>query len=111
MPSADVVVVGAGLAGLLTALQVAETGASVEVLAHGHAATHWVGGPIDVAAVPGTPTARAGVELLAARTGHPYAVLGDVDAAIRSFLDAASRTGLAHIGSIDAPFAALPTSL
>ncbi len=38
MPSADVVVIGAGLAGLTAAITAAESGARVHVLAKGHAA-------------------------------------------------------------------------
>ena len=57
MPSADVVVVGSGLAGLATAVRLAEDGARVVVVAAGSATLSWAGGPLDVAAVPpdGTP--------------------------------------------------------
>jgi len=40
MPQADVVVVGAGLAGMTAAIALADAGARVEVVARGHAATH-----------------------------------------------------------------------
>jgi glycerol-3-phosphate dehydrogenase subunit B len=112
MPSADVVVVGAGLAGLTAALGLAERGARVEVVAAGHAGTHWVGGPIDVAAPPGASSARQGLATLAAHAGHPYTFLGpDVDSAIDWFLRATRAAALPHEGTIDAPLAALPTGL
>ena len=75
MPSADVVVVGSGLAGLSTAVRLAEDGARVVVVAAGSATLSWAGGPLDVAAVPPDGTPREGVANLAARPGHPYAVL------------------------------------
>ena len=77
MPSADVVVIGAGLAGLTAAIAAAESGARVHVLAKGHAATHWGPGGIDVAGIPAAPTPRDGIRLLAAQPGHPYAFLGE----------------------------------
>ena len=76
MPRADVVVVGAGLAGMTAAIALADAGARVEVVARGHAATHWTSGGIDVAAPIGSATPTAGIERLAARAGHPYAILG-----------------------------------
>src|SRR4051795_3584026 len=76
MPHADVVVIGAGLAGLTAALRLAEAGAAVTLVAKGHASTHWGAGGIDVAAPEGARTPAEGVAALAARPGHPYAFLG-----------------------------------
>ena len=45
MARADVVVVGAGLAGLTAAIALADRGATVEAVARGHAATHWMAFP------------------------------------------------------------------
>ena len=45
---ADVVVVGAGPAGLATATRLAEAGRQVLVLARGNGFTHWGAGAVDV---------------------------------------------------------------
>ena len=71
MSSADVVVVGAGLAGLTAAIALADSGARVEVVARGHAATHWTAGGIDVAAPRGSATPAEGVAALAAPPRAP----------------------------------------
>ena len=76
MPRADVVVIGAGLAGLTAALRLAEAGAAVTLVAKGHASTHWGAGGIDVAAPQGAHTPAQGVALLAANEEQPYAFLG-----------------------------------
>ena len=60
MPRADVVVIGAGLAGLTAAARLAEAGASVALVAKGHASTHWGAGGIDVAAPDGARTPGRG---------------------------------------------------
>ena len=44
MPHADVVVIGAGLSGLVAATRLAEAGAIVTLVAKGHASTHWGSG-------------------------------------------------------------------
>ncbi len=112
MPSADVVVVGTGLAGLSTAVRVAEDGARVVVVAAGSATLSWAGGPLDVAAVPPDGTPRQGVANLAARPGHPYAVLaGDVEAALAWFGETVGRGGLPYEGDLDRPLRPLPTAL
>ena len=56
MPHADVVVIGAGLAGLVAAARLAEAGAVVTLVAKGHASTHWGSGGLDVAAPTGAAT-------------------------------------------------------
>jgi len=112
MPTADVAVVGAGLAGLTTAVRLAEHGARVVVLAKGNGAIHWAGGPLDVAVAPGAESPVAGVRELAGRAGHPYALLADdVGPAIAWFTDLVAAAGLAHAGSLEQPFRALPTGL
>jgi glycerol-3-phosphate dehydrogenase subunit B len=112
VPSADVVVVGAGLAGLAAAHELAQRGARVVVLAKGHASTHWTAGTLDVAAPAGAATPRAGVEQLAALPHHPYHLLApEVGPAVESFLDVTARGGLAYVGSLDAPIRPLPTAI
>jgi glycerol-3-phosphate dehydrogenase subunit B len=112
MPTADIVVVGAGLSGLSAALAAAESGARVQVLAKGHAGTHWGSGGFDVAAAAGATTPRDGLAALAARPGHPYAHLAsDVEPAldwIRAILAAA---GLTSEGTLDTRLQAAPTSI
>ena len=97
MPSADVVVIGAGLAGLTAAIAAAESGARVHVLAKGHAATHWGPGGIDVAGIPAASTPRDGIRLLAGEAGHPYAFL--------------AAGGVEYVGGLDTPLQLAPTSI
>lgn len=112
MSNADVVVVGAGLAGLTAAIALAEAGARVEVVARGHAATHWTGGGFDIAAPDGSATSAAGVVALARRRGHPYARLrGEVLAAVSAVRVAVADEGLAYIGELDDPLRAIPTAI
>lgn len=112
MASADVVVIGAGLAGLSCAVELAERGARVFVAAKGMAATHWVHGGIDVAAQMGSATARAGITLLAARPGHPYARLAaDVAPALDAHLARLAEAGLPYGGDLDAALVSLPTAV
>jgi glycerol-3-phosphate dehydrogenase subunit B len=78
----DVVVVGAGVAGLCAAVRLAEGGARVCVLAHGVGSTHLAPGCVDVLGY--TPErveepARALPAFVEAHPDHPYALIG-VDA-------------------------------
>jgi glycerol-3-phosphate dehydrogenase subunit B len=112
VPSADVVVVGAGLAGLMTGHELARRGARVIVLAKGLASTHWTAGSIDVAAPPGARTPRDGLAALRAVAGHPYAVLGDdVEPAVTDFLALTRAAGLDHAGDLDSEIRPAPTGI
>jgi glycerol-3-phosphate dehydrogenase subunit B len=112
VPSADVVVIGAGLAGLTAAIAAAESGAHVVVLAKGHAATHWGPGGIDVAGIPAASTPRHGIRLLAGQPGHPYAFLGDdVAAALDWLRPLLAGGGVDYVGDLDTPLQAVPTSI
>ena len=112
MPSADVVVIGAGLSGLTAALAAVKAGASVQVLAKGHAGTHWGTGGLDVAVVPGAITPRAGLRILAVTPGHPYATLrDDVAPALDWLRPILAAQGLPYEGDLDSPLAAVPTSI
>jgi glycerol-3-phosphate dehydrogenase subunit B len=112
MPRTDVVVIGAGLAGLSCAAELARSGAGVFLAAKGMAATHWAHGGLDVAGVPGARTTRDGVHALAADPRHPYATLvGDVQAAVDGHLARVAVAGLPMRGSVDAPLVQIPTAI
>ncbi|MDP9344372.1 MAG: glycerol-3-phosphate dehydrogenase subunit GlpB [Actinomycetota bacterium] len=72
----DVVVVGAGLAGLTAALRCAEAGAKVTVLAKGVGSTHLGPGTIDVLGYTPDRVAAPGEAIAALEAGHPYAAIG-----------------------------------
>ncbi len=72
----DVVVIGAGLAGLAAAVRLAEGGARVLVLAKGVGATHLSAGTIDVLGYDPERVERPGEALSRLGDGHPYGLLG-----------------------------------
>jgi glycerol-3-phosphate dehydrogenase subunit B len=112
MPSADVAVIGAGLAGLLTAIRLADGGARVVVLAEGNGAIHWAGGPIDIAVAPGATRPVDALRALGRTKKHPYAVLGaDVAPALEWFEGLVAAGGLPYVGSLEGPYGALPTGI
>lgn len=112
MSTADVVVVGAGLAGLTSAIALAEAGASVEIVARGHAATHWTAGGLDVAAPPGATTPEEGIAALRSIRGHPYGTLAtDVAGAVERFRTIAAAEGLPFEGDVTSPIRRVPTSI
>jgi glycerol-3-phosphate dehydrogenase subunit B len=88
-PAYDVLVIGAGLAGLTAATRLAEGGAKVMVLAKGVGATHLAPGTIDVLGYAGGPDrVERPAEALGALDGaHPYGRVGAgaVGAAIEWF--------------------------
>jgi glycerol-3-phosphate dehydrogenase subunit B len=111
MPHADVVVIGAGLSGLVAAARLAEAGAAVTLVAKGHARTHWGSGGLDIAAPHGATTPADGIAHLAG-TEHPYRFLGaDVAPAVAWLLDLLAAAGLPYAGSLDAPVRRMPTSI
>jgi glycerol-3-phosphate dehydrogenase subunit B len=98
---ADVVVVGAGPAGLASATRLAEAGRQVLVLARGNGFTHWGAGSVDVLGrVGGEPVERPLEAIDRLPQGHPYQLVGQ--ASVRDGLDWFSRftaaAGLAHAG-------------
>ena len=112
MSTADVAVIEAGLAGLATAVRLAERGLRVILLAQGNGAIHWAGGPIDTAAVPGAATPAAAAAGLAATDGHPYRFLhDDLAPAVGWFGELVEAGGLPHAGTLDTAFGALPTGI
>jgi glycerol-3-phosphate dehydrogenase subunit B len=105
----DVVVIGAGTAGLVAATRLAEAGAEVCVVARGVGSTHLAPGTIDVLGyVPervDSPLAAIG-ELVAARPDHPYALLGTavLSEATDWFMATADRgalPGYKYVGSLE----------
>ncbi|MGH2401485.1 MAG: anaerobic glycerol-3-phosphate dehydrogenase subunit B [Candidatus Limnocylindria bacterium] len=112
MPRADVAVIGAGLAGLSCAAELAEAGARVFVAAKGMATTHWTHGGLDVAAPPGARTVREGIRRLATIEGHPYRMLAaDAEQAVAAHLARMRSAGLPHAGTLDAPLTPVPTAV
>lgn len=112
MPRADVAVIGAGLAGLTCAAELAERGATVFVAAKGMATTHWTHGGLDIAAPSGATSSRHGVAILAAVEGHPYGRLsGEIDDALRRHLARTADQGLDHEGDLGSPLVPVPTAI
>ena len=66
----DVIVIGAGLSGLLGGIRLAEAGRRVLLLAKGHGTTHWANGAIGVSR---DVEPLVGFTRLAADADHPYA--------------------------------------
>jgi len=98
---ADVVVVGAGPAGLASAIRLAEAGRQVLLLARGNGFTHWGAGSVDVLGrVGGEPVERPLEAIDRLPEGHPYHLVGQ--AAVRDGLDWFSgftaAAGLTHSG-------------
>ncbi len=99
----DVIVIGAGTAGLVAGTRLAQRGARVCVLAKGVGSTHLAPGTIDVLGyVPErvTEPGRAVHDLIAAQPEHPYALLGPelVGEALQWFLETASSGALPGYG-------------
>lgn len=102
----DVIVVGAGLAGLTAAVRLAESGARVLVLAKGVGATHLSAGTIDVLGYAPDRVERPLDALGALPAAHPYARVGadGVAAAVTWFVDRVAGGSLApyaYVGSVE----------
>lgn len=112
MPSSDVVVVGAGLAGMTAAIALSDAGARVVVVARGHAATHWTAGGFDVAAPGRVVTAADGLAQLTSQAGHPYAFLGEhVRPAVDWLRGVLAAENLIFAGDLDGPLRTVPTAI
>src|SRR3954462_10295673 len=77
----DTIVIGAGLAGLMGALALADAGRRPLVLAKGQGATHWAAGTVDIWGGAGGGASGSGLRdelggLVAAHPDHPYARVG-----------------------------------
>lgn len=111
MPHADVVVIGAGLSGLVAATRLAEAGAIVTLVAKGHARTHWGSGGLDIAAPPGAATPADGIARLAVLE-HPYAFLAsDVAPSLAWLLERLGAGGLPYVGTLDTAIRRVPTAI
>ena len=101
---AEVVVVGAGPAGLACAVRLAESGRQVRVLARGNGFTHWGPGAVDVLGRVGGERVERPLEALdGLHPDHPYRLVGG-DAlrdGVAWFASFAETAGLAHAGSLD----------
>lgn len=103
----DLLVIGAGLSGLMAAHTAAQAGLRVRVVAKGLGAMHWAAGTVDVlgytAEEPAKPVKRPldAIQALShAHPEHPYALLGahQVQAALDSFKTLAPYAGAATAG-------------
>jgi glycerol-3-phosphate dehydrogenase subunit B len=98
---AEVVVVGAGPAGLATAVRLAEGGRQVRVVARGHGFTHWGAGAVDVLGRVGSERVERPLDAVdQLGDDHPYKLTGT--GALRDGLDwfrgFAAGAGLDHVG-------------
>ena len=98
---AEVVVVGAGPAGLASATRLAEAGRQVLLRARGNGFTHWGAGSVDVLGRVGEGPVERPLEAVdRLPEGHPYTLVGQ--ASIREGLDwfagFAAGAGLGHVG-------------
>lgn len=106
----DLLVIGAGLAGLMTAYQAASRGQKVRVVAKGWGATHWHSGCIDVlgyypvdATGPVVDLKTAVAQLIADNPKHPYALVGldGLQAALESLQALCAEAGYPLHGSLE----------
>ena len=99
----DLLVIGAGLAGLSAALRGAEAGLRVKVIAKGMGALHWSAGTVDVLGyLPGSePPVRSPWDLLLRLPErHPYRIVGAdaVQDALRQFTAWTAAANLPYAG-------------
>jgi glycerol-3-phosphate dehydrogenase subunit B len=106
----DVLIIGAGLAGLVTAWQTTARGKRSRVIAKGWGATHWHSGCVDVLGyyplgsdVAVVSPAEEVARLIRENPGHPYAIggLDGLDRALRSFQAFCAEAGYPMHGSLE----------
>ena len=114
----DLLVIGAGLAGLQAAVTAAQAGARVRLIAKGLSATHWAAGTVDVLGyAPATEGAAPELvqrpldAIAALPTAHPYGLLGreGVASALESFAALTRELGLLYEGSASGDNLLLPS--
>src|SRR5262245_16210574 len=98
----DTIVIGAGLAGLMGALALAEAGRAPLLLAKGQGATHWTAGTIDVWGSADNPRAALD-DLIAQHSEHPYARIGiaGIAEALDRFRGLMEAAHYPYVGSLD----------
>jgi len=100
----DTIVIGAGLAGLMGALALADAGKRPLVLAKGQGTTHWTSGTVDVWGGDGSRGLRDELrDLIAARPDHPYARVGidGVEQALDRFRALMEAARYPYVGSLE----------
>ncbi len=106
----EVLIIGAGFAGLTAAWQAAKQGHSVHVIAKGWGATHWLSGCIDVmgyypldAEKPLPSPAQGIADIAADNSRHPYALTGGetVKAALAALQALCATAGYPLHGELD----------
>jgi len=105
MKENDVVVIGAGMAGLMAAAVAAKSGKKVKLLSLGAGTLTIGGGIIDVMGyVEGnTPAATPSAGLLQVAPEHPYKKIGRpaIEESIRFFKEICEQEGYPYIGNLD----------
>jgi glycerol-3-phosphate dehydrogenase subunit B len=113
----DLLVIGAGLSGLMAAITAARQGMRTRIVATGMGAMHWTPGTIGVLGyLPGEKDpVKAPLEALdalaQARPGHPYTLM-DADAlrqSLDAFAELAASLGLTYHGAEDGGNLLLPS--
>ena len=102
----DLLVIGAGLTGLVAALTAAQAGMSVRVIAKGMGALHWSTGAIDVFGytLSGEPVDHPVSALADLAPPHPYALTGseDTEKSLAWFRNEAAQCGAEYATSAKA---------
>ncbi len=115
----DVLVIGAGLSGLIAGWSSTKLGKKTQVIAKGWGATHWSSGCIDVLGYlpddydhPVSSPVNRLHDLIAANPTHPYALIGHhrIEAALTDFMVLCQQSDHPYHGSLERNWL-LPTAL
>lgn len=100
----ETIVIGAGLAGLMGTLALAEAGHRPLLLAKGQGATHWISGTIDIWGAAGEQNLRHVLRnLIEQQPEHPYARVGvaGIEAALDRFRALMEAANYPYLGSLE----------